>query len=84
MMERWFRGRYHSLLFNAFNANMLAVFMGANLSTGLVNVLTDTIHYRDESAIFILLMHGTAVSAMACCLYLFRPHKCVSYTRSMF
>ncbi|KAI4166909.1 MAG: hypothetical protein LQ343_007646 [Gyalolechia ehrenbergii] len=53
----------------AFNRNGLAIFLLANLLTGLVNLSTDTLRAGQGRAIGTIFIYATALSLIATCLY---------------
>lgn len=58
-----------SQILGAFNRNGLAIFLMANLLTGLVNISTDTLHTGQGRAIATLFVYVTILSIVATTLY---------------
>ncbi len=54
-----------SRVLEAYNRNGLAVFLVANLLTGLVNITVPTLHVSDLQAIVILLLYATTLTGLA-------------------
>lgn len=59
----------HSLLVESFNANMLPVFLVANVMTGLVNISIDTLNTSTFGAVLMLMVYGLIVSSVAVWFY---------------
>ena len=49
----------------AFNRNGLAIFLVANLATGLINLTVDTLHMGQFEAIGILLTYAALITSLA-------------------
>ncbi|XP_022145320.1 uncharacterized protein At4g17910 [Momordica charantia] len=62
MLSGCVAGNGTSLLEEAFNSNLLAAFLLANLLTGLVNLSVDTLSASSISALFILLVYAFVLS----------------------
>lgn len=58
-----------SYILGAFNRNGLAIFLLANLLTGLVNLSTDTLHASRERAMATLFAYATILSIVAASLH---------------
>lgn len=54
-----------SKVLNAYNRNGLAIFLAANLLTGLVNLTIATLHVSDPQAMGILLVYAAVVTGLA-------------------
>ncbi|KAB1215988.1 hypothetical protein CJ030_MR4G023620 [Morella rubra] len=64
MLSAYVPGSKTSILEEAFNRNLLSVFLLANLFTGLVNLSVDTLSVSSVAALFILVVYASVLSAV--------------------
>ncbi|KAL3497812.1 hypothetical protein ACH5RR_040544 [Cinchona calisaya] len=71
MLSDYIPGNRISILEEAFNQNLLASFLLANVLTGLVNLSVDTLSVSSAAALAILLIYAFTLCAFVGCAYFF-------------